>query len=697
MKLENYSIKLFSLKNLIIILVVVLLTNLSSEAFGEILFEDVSNSAGISIENQTYGSAWGDVNGDNWPDLLAGNHFLALKLYLNNQDGTFTDISLPLGLDSFTGEDFHGSSWVDFDNDGNQDILVLVGAQKGRGQGSNLLLKNEEGFLKDYASEYGLDFPYGRARAPVWFDWDNDGLLDLIITNLPRPDGKAPSSFFHQTQSGFENLTPENGFKIIRPYGVFQIHAPNNMTHVFYFTPFMEGIYNLSNFPNQTLKEPLSLRNPGSVDLAIGDFNGDHLLDIFQTKSELESYFIVEDSKNIFTRLLLRETGEQSLQIHTSSTFFFNSFIPPSTLNLTDIHIGSKGYNPDNSFFTLESRDRNAWGILNHISGVDRGLYIGYDPNNRFWEIQHSSDIRSKLEFEISSKNVILDITLIGTEIDPIFSNNQLLIQAKSWFSDRTNKFGLDTPVSCGSIGAGDFDNDMDLDIYLVCSLSTKNLPNILYENIRNKNFVAVENAGGALGSNLGIGGTVSIADYDSDGFLDLFVTNGAHSKSFSNIGPSQLFKNMGNENHWLEIDLEGTISNRDGVGARVYVTANDVTQVREQSGGIHYRSQDFQRIHFGLGQNELVESLIVHWPSGIVQELKNISADQIIRIVEELPIESLKIQIANGINPQDVKCRGDFVLMLKNSNNSPACVKLTTVDKLINRNWGNALVSDRS
>ena len=686
--MKNFLGTLITCEQLFTLIIILSLTFVGSEVMGEIAFEETTISSGISIVNQTYGSAWVDFNEDDWPDLWSGNHFNPSKLYLNNQDGTFTEFSSQVGLDSLSGKDLHGSSWIDFDNDGDNDLFVTVGAEGGQGKGPNLLFVNEESFMQERASELGLDFPLGRARTPIWFDWDNDGLLDVIISNLPRPDGQATTSLFHQTSNGFENISPKDGFKMIYKFGSILVPSPNNTTHIFYITSYNEGIYNLSNFPNQTLKEPLSVRRPPSVDLAFGDFNGDLLLDIFQTKNQIDTYVFIEDSKNIFARLLLRNAGEQGILFQTG-TFLFNSFTRLSDLNLTDIYIGSKGYHPDSSSFSLSSSERKVWGISKHIPGVDRGLYIGYDPNIRQWEIQHSSDVRSKIEFEIISQNSIFEITHKGTESDTIYLSSQLLIQAKSWFRDRTTHFGVDTPVSCGSVGTGDFDNDMDLDIYLVCSLSTKNLPNILYENIGNRKFVAVDNSGGATGTNLGVGGAVSIADYDRDGFLDLFVTNGAHGGAFKNGGPSQLFKNIGNENHWLEIDLEGTISNRDGIGSRVYITANGVTQVREQSGGIHYRSQDYQSLHVGLGQNALVESVVVHWPSGIIQEKKNILADQIITIVEQAPIDSLKYQISKGIEPEDIKCRNDLVLILKASTNELACIKSTSVNKLIDRSWG--------
>jgi Ca2+-binding RTX toxin-like protein len=147
-----------------------------------------------------------------------------------------------------------------------------------------------------------------------------------------------------------------------------------------------------------------------------------------------------------------------------------------------------------------------------------------------------------------------------------------------------------------------------------------------------------VPNAGGAAGSSLGLGDTVTMADYDLDGFLDLFVANGyvEGTPLFSEEGPYELFRNQGNSNNWLQIDLEGVESNRDGIGAQVFLTAGGKTQLREQTGGFHKWSQDHQRIHFGLAQNTEVDLLEIRWPSGTVQQLENIAANQLIKVIEE-------------------------------------------------------------
>jgi hypothetical protein len=109
---------------------------------------------------------------------------------------------------------------------------------------------------------------------------------------------------------------------------------------------------------------------------------------------------------------------------------------------------------------------------------------------------------------------------------------------------------------------------------------------------------------------------SVVAADYDLDGFLDLLVTNGNNMRPLYIGGPKQLFHNRGNANHWIELDLVGTTSNRDTVGSQVKVASGGVTQYREQNGGYHRWSQNFKRVHVGLGANTQAD-INVRWPDG--------------------------------------------------------------------------------
>ena len=120
--------------------------------------------------------------------------------------------------------------------------------------------------------------------------------------------------------------------------------------------------------------------------------------------------------------------------------------------------------------------------------------------------------------------------------------------------------------------------------------------------------FQVVPNAGGAVGpvgiaaaSGAGTADSVVSADYNLDGFLDLFVTNGFNLRPLGFGGPNKLFRNQGNGNRWVQVDLVGRQSDRGAVGARVYAMTPGLTQMRVQDGSYHRWSQDMPRAHFGL------------------------------------------------------------------------------------------------
>ena len=192
----------------------------------------------------------------------------------------------------------------------------------------------------------------------------------------------------------------------------------------------------------------------------------------------------------------------------------------------------------------------------------------------------------------------------------------------------------------CYSVGTGDFDNDGDVDLYLVCTGAAANTPNVLLENLGAGHFRQVADAGRAAGTSAGIGDTVTVADYDRDGGLDLLITNGGGRPLFAENGPLQLFRNKGNKNHWIEIALVGKKSNRDGIGARLVLDAGGARQLREQNGGMHNISQNDKTIHFGLGEKTTVDLLTIVWPSGITQTVRNLKADKFV-VVEETEDQS--------------------------------------------------------
>ena len=119
----------------------------------------------------------------------------------------------------------------------------------------------------------------------------------------------------------------------------------------------------------------------------------------------------------------------------------------------------------------------------------------------------------------------------------------------------------------------------------------------------------------------------VAAADFDNDGAVELLVNN-------SHDAPS-LLKNLGERGNWILVRLIGTRSNRDAIGARVTLTANGRRQMQEVRSGGGYNSQSDFRLHFGLGKAQLIEGMEIRWPSGEIQKLSGVKANQVLTVTE--------------------------------------------------------------
>jgi hypothetical protein len=199
----------------------------------------------------------------------------------------------------------------------------------------------------------------------------------------------------------------------------------------------------------------------------------------------------------------------------------------------------------------------------------------------------------------------------------------------------------------------GDYDNDGFLDLYVCCQLGQKNA---LYHNNGDGTFTRI-----TTGSPVNdVGNSVSCAwgDYDNDGFLDLFVGNGA----FGNVSQHNfLYRNDGNSNSWVKIKLLGTVSNRAAIGTKVRVRATihgkTISQLREVSSGSGFAGQ-IGMAHFGLGDATNIDLMRIEWPSCAVQEFSNLPVKQVLTIrepprlqaISRLPDGSFNLSITGGI-----------------------------------------------
>jgi PKD repeat protein len=623
----------------------------------EIRFTESTQEAGLTYTGPTWGAQWTDYNGDGWPDIFVTNHESKVpSLYLNMKNGAFQQLPdsiwdlMPYPLDT------HGAGWADFDNDGDQDVLISAGTWNQY----NHFYINDSGYLLENAEQYGVSYILNRGRMPLWFDSNNDGLLDVFLCGYSML-GQGYAGLFQQNVAEFQNVTSQVGIVVengawaelsdLTGDGVLDLITTDDLP------PFPKRVYSMTTSPVTEHRDELFPLDTGyGSDAVFADFNRDLLPDLYLTRpgggDQVAQVTPTKLAANIFTTKCGCEKGVK-FKTDGKLTLLFSL---RSRVESQYLRIGSSGLFPEAFPSDISPDDPRIWGfypripvyielspddprvsgIFPHNPGVDNNVYIGFDANLNEWTILSSSSVNTSYEcrFYAETEKPItafntLNLNMFQPNIDSIYIHNGVKLE------DKTSLSGITKRLAGRSVVAGDFDNDMDLDLYVVNATLVENTPNILYENDGKGKFTEVINAGGAPGTSLGIGDHVVTADYNQDGFLDLFVTNGRYPPPFDHTGPIQLFKNNGNNNHWIEIDLEGTLSNRDGIGARVFATAGGVTQLHEQGGGMHRDSQNHTRIHFGLGQNSTVQRLKITWPSGIVQVIENIPADRIIRVVE--------------------------------------------------------------
>ncbi|MCC6208848.1 MAG: CRTAC1 family protein [Gammaproteobacteria bacterium] len=657
----------------------ILACSIQHTAQADIRFEDVSLPAGIHFTGPSAGSSWGDFDNDGWPDLWVSNHHgIQPSIYVNRHDGTFTNRAAEILVDEaasgFLGPngkllattsapDFHGAAWADFDNDGDQDLVVVTGGGAGRGISAKRLFVNQDGKLSNMAVKYGVDYPLGRGRTPLWLDINQDGKLDLLLMNHTRAE--APSAIFLQTPGGFSLANEALGFPRAKPTFLSQAlnrirgyaeslgyRKPGSIKSTDEFAQLADltgdgrpelvaylrpaRIYTLGADGLQDAGDDISLPETGSVqDAILEDLNGDARPDWFLVRSKPWATDVVQtDATHLQGNLANKPGASSAISFISEGSITVEIHRPwmdpsdPARSERPKLYLGARQQDLTEDKLTVSPDDESI--TIAPPAAAGEGIFIQYDRDTRTWTLRSSIP---SIGYIVASTANVSSIQAIGFTPSKGRMENRLLLNDGNTFAARKGP-DAGNPAACSSVAAGDFDNDMDLDLYLVCSDPTQNQPNILLENDGRGNFTPVEQAGGAAGSDRGRGNQASVADYDRDGFLDLFVTNGAGPPPFAD-GPHQLFRNVGNTNHWIEIDLVGAASNRNGIGSLLTLEAGGKTQTRTQGGGMHSFSQNHSRIHFGLGPNDKIDRLLIRWPSGIVQELRDIQTNRIVAITE--------------------------------------------------------------
>ena len=526
----------------------------------------------------------------------------------------FTDVTLEAGishthtapealLDKIEPKDMIGGAAAeDFDGDGWVDLFVLRG-----GEAPSLLYMNQgNGTFRDEAARRGADLPTKLGAAAAAADYDNDGDVDIVVAAQRAPH-------YLLINDGGGSFTVDESM----------IGKPE----MFATSPSWGDV-----------------NNDGMLELALGEWNPE------TARAYHEATKTVNDlSPSPSANPLIGTNGGAPLIMYAND-------------GLGHLEAYEFRASPAIDLWVFAPR----FADMNDDGFADLAVVSDYGMSRLYLNTGDGT-------FEISDEatQALTDENGMGSAIGDYDGDGDL-----DWFV--SSIFGRDDPdrgihggtgnrlyrndgggalneVSMGAgvrdggwgwaASFGDLDNDGDLDLYHVNGWVQRHedgdpqefddQPARLFENLGDGSFVDVAERAGA--GDRGQGRGVILFDFDNDGDLDIFVTNnheyaaegGAHVRSPA--APTLLRNDSVNDNHWLTVTLEGAPPlHRHGIGSRVYVTANGVTQMRELHASTNYVTQEPGRIaHFGLGAATTADEVRVQWANGETSVLTDVDADQ--------------------------------------------------------------------
>ena len=493
------------------------------------------------------GVAFFDYDNDGWVDIFLVNSGqadfyqpevpLRNALYRNNRNGTFTDVTDKAGVAG--GHTFAmGCAIADYDNDGYQDVLVTA---YGR---CTLYRNNGNGTFTDVTDKAGLAAP-GWTTSAVWFDYDNDGKLDLFLCSFV--EWSTRSKVF----CGDNKLGK-------RFYCIPRVFKP---------TPSL--LYH--NNGDGTFKEVSAGTDiQRALGKALGvvatDINGDGLMDLFVANDTVQNFLFVNRGKGKWEEIALpAEVG------------FSSNGTPRSGMG-------------------VDAADFNGDGKQDlFVANVDQEMFSLYkNEGNEFFS-------------DVAASNGVSQAT-------------RLLSGWGLKFFDYDNDGFVDLLLANGH------PDDM-IESY---SQQVKyKEPLVLFHN-DGKKLSDVSDQAGPVFKKMFPARGLAIGDYDNDGRVDVIIGNNGEA-------PVLLRNRAGEGNHWLGLRLQGTACNRDAIGATITWSAGSATRRRYKSSGGSYLSSHDMREVLGIGKAAKLDSLEIAWPqpSGRVERFTDLPIDRYVTIVE--------------------------------------------------------------
>lgn len=648
---------------------------------GPVVFTDVTTLADVDLTAPQWGAVWGDYDKDGYEDLYVGNHFNTPSLYHNNGDGTFTDVRAAAGIKSGPA-DWHGAAWGDYDNDGYLDLYVVTG--RAIVNGSDFYVNNGDGTFAEQAVQAGITNDDGRGRVPRWVDYDQDGDLDIFVANAPRDI--APNALYRNNMDGtFSDVAVQAGVSTSDGSRSVAWSDYDDDGHPDFVLTMIGNPLRLyhnrgdGTFEDATSSAGLANRWPRSV--AWGDYDNDGDLDLYLNSAYEESHLdkLVWDAQTIMAIVKTPTSGSGGHQglIFTStvSAVTFDLWQSDRQHETYEIHLGADRRHPASIPFTLDNSTSDHIGVPVYAPGVEYGVFIWRETATSPWKIYWSGD-GARLHGAITTAGEFSQVISDNFEIPADESKPNYLYRndGDGTFTNVTNVAEVGDSANTYDAQWIDFDNDGYLDLYVNNYGSTYfgNQPNRLYRNDGDGTFSDVAGSVRLQGPTEGWDQCAAWADYDDDGFLDVFISNTDWTGYLA--GPHKLYLNGGNANHWLIIKPIGTDSNKLGIGAKIQVKTGDQVQFREVGGGSSGPCQNSLLAHFGLGNYGQAEAITITWPSGHVMVVHDVAADQVLQVAEGMESDLSVAQACGGPDTIEAGQAITYTISLTNAGpSSPA------------------------
>ncbi len=597
-------------------------------------FDDVTNAADVNLTEFTYGLAWNDFDGDGRRDLFVCRHFSAPVIYRALGNGAF-DSSFDPPL--FGPSDHHGPVVADFDNDGDPDIYLTGGAEGGSGTLDKHFYRNDGAFqFVNIAEASGLDDITGRGRSCSVMDVNGDRWLDVFVAKARR-EGSPNSLFLNDGTGHFTDIAASAGIadEFGSVGGVWGDYDRDGDADLFVSgeedTLSQSRLYR--NNGDLTFSNVSSTMLPGLGRVAAaawGDFDKDQDLDLaigLGDEAVFDGAERISDKITFFCNAREIEDGVDGIDFNTSASSISFDLLSVGSYFPMTIFIGANAFHPGpESPFTLTSAQ--AAGQPPYTVGESIGIFIWSQgtswrvrccaPADEGWNFGGLIDATSSISSMATSN---FEPYTHGPRGARLYRNDG------STFTNVSNAWDIEDDVNVRNLTWVDYDRDGDLDLHVLAKGDTQaqNEDDILYRN-RTTFFSDETSEQDMEGPVNGLADACAWDDYDDDGDLDVAILSGAPPRVYSLLETDRLYENDSQTRNELRVNLEGTASNRDGIGAWVTcVSSYAGTQVHYVTGNAWRGGQVILDPYFALRDDDEVDLLRVEWPSGIVSELHNV------------------------------------------------------------------------